>query len=182
MPCFSQIINRMDSYHVTLYGVSRICLKTVFRFFSCSFTVDLLIAAPFASEDAIAKGEGGRLMIDRRNFLSRTSQLQIFSFFAVDPRPSTTRRRMPKAAKERPKHLASLSAQILTDKSPYATESKRSKRKRKAEDNDEPEEQQVVSGKLSQQILTMAREQLNEDEAEEMSEREDEMTWRGPPT
>jgi len=89
---------------------------------------------------------------------------------------------MPKAAKERPKHSASLAAQILTDKSPYATESKRSKRKRRAEDNDGPGEEQVVSGKLSQQILTMAREQLHEDEAEEMGEHEDEMTWRGPRT
>jgi len=87
---------------------------------------------------------------------------------------------MPKAAKERPKHSASLSAQILTDKSPYATESKRSKRKRKAEDNDGLEGEHLVSGKLSQQILTMAREQLNEEEAEENSEHEDEMKWRGP--
>ena len=86
---------------------------------------------------------------------------------------------MPKAAKERPKHAASLSNQILADKNPYATESKRSKRKRKAEGNEEAEEQQVISGKLSQQILTIAREQLNEEE-EEVSENEDEMTWRDP--
>jgi hypothetical protein len=89
---------------------------------------------------------------------------------------------MPKAAKERPKHAASLSTQILTDKSPYAAESERSKRKRKAADNEDVSEGQVISGKLSQQILTMAREQLNEDEEEDLSEHEDEMAWRGPQT
>jgi hypothetical protein len=83
---------------------------------------------------------------------------------------------MPKAEKERLKHAASLSTQILADKSPYATESKRSKRKRKSEENDETE--QVVSGKLSQQILTLAREQLDEEEDEEVSGNEYGMTWR----
>lgn len=85
---------------------------------------------------------------------------------------------MPKAEKERLKHAASLSNQILADKSPYATESKRSKRKRKSEENEETA--QVVSGKLSEQILTIAREQLDEEEAEKVSENEDEMTWRDP--
>jgi hypothetical protein len=86
---------------------------------------------------------------------------------------------MPKAAKERPKHAASLSNQILADKSPYATESKRSKRKRKSEENGQTEEQ-VVSGKLSQQILTIAREQLDEEDEDEVRGDEDEITWRNP--
>lgn len=86
---------------------------------------------------------------------------------------------MPKAEKERVKHAASLASQIENDKDPQVSVSKRAKRKRKAEDNEEAEEkkEQIIEGKLGRQILTMAREQIDEEE-EQDSEQEDEMKWR----
>ena len=87
---------------------------------------------------------------------------------------------MPKAAKERVKHSASLAAQIENDKDPKVSVSKRAKRKRKAEDEEEAEErkEQIIEGKLGRQILTMAREQIDDEEEEDKSEEEDEMKWR----
>lgn len=86
---------------------------------------------------------------------------------------------MPKAEKERVKHAASLATQIENDKDPQVSVSKRAKRKRKAEDDEEAEEkkEQIIEGKIGRQILTMAREQIDEEE-EEDSEQEDEMKWR----
>jgi hypothetical protein len=86
---------------------------------------------------------------------------------------------MPKAEKERVKHAASLASQIENDKDPQVSVSKRAKRKRKAEDDEEAEEkkEQIIEGKLGRQILTMAREQIDEEE-EQDSEQEDEMKWR----
>ena len=86
---------------------------------------------------------------------------------------------MPKAAKVRVKHGASLAAQIESDKDPKVTVSKRAKRKRKTEDEEETEEgkEQIIKGKLGRQILTMAREQVDDEEEEEIEE-EDEMKWR----
>lgn len=86
---------------------------------------------------------------------------------------------MPKAAKERAKHSASLAAQIQNDKDPQVSVSKRAKMKRKAQDEAEAEQsrEQVIEGKLGRQILTMAREQMD-DEDEDDSEQENEMKWR----
>jgi hypothetical protein len=86
---------------------------------------------------------------------------------------------MPKAEKDRLKHSASLSVQLQNDKNPQVSESKRAKRKRKVEEEDSRENgEQVISGKLGRQILTMAREQQQEAENDEESEVEDEMRWR----
>ena len=87
---------------------------------------------------------------------------------------------MPKAPKDRPKHSASLSTQLQNDKDPQVSESKRAKRKRQADDEEDTRRNgdQVISGKIGRQILTMAREQQDEAEDEEESEREDEMRWR----
>ena len=86
---------------------------------------------------------------------------------------------MPKATKERAKHSASLAAQIQNDKDPQGSVSKRAKRRRKAEDEEEAEQkrEQVIEGKPGRQILTMAREQMD-DEEDEDSEQENEMRWR----
>ena len=86
---------------------------------------------------------------------------------------------MPKAPKERVKHSASLTAQIQNDEDPQLSVSKRSNRKRKVEDEEESEEkgEKVIEGKLGQQILTMAREQLDDDQDDE-SEETNEMRWR----
>jgi hypothetical protein len=86
---------------------------------------------------------------------------------------------MPKAAKERAKHSASLAAQIQNDKDPQVSVSKRAKMKRKAQDEAEAEQsrEQVIEGKLGRQILTMAREQMDEEDEDE-SEQENEMKWR----
>jgi len=87
---------------------------------------------------------------------------------------------MPKAAKERAKHSASLATQIQNDKDPQISVSKRAKRRRKVEDEEGAEqkgEQLVIEGKLGHQILTMAREQMD-DEEEDESEQENEMKWR----
>jgi hypothetical protein len=88
--------------------------------------------------------------------------------------------KMPKAAKDRLKHSASLSAQLQNDKNPQVSESHRSKRKRKAEKEEASREngEQVISGKMGRQILTMAREQQEEAKDDEESELEDEMRWR----
>ena len=90
---------------------------------------------------------------------------------------------MPKAEKERPKHTTSLTAQLQNDRNPLASQSKRSKRKRNAENEDDLEDdgEQVVSGKLGRQIMTMAREQqeaLEGGEEEEEEEEEETMRWR----
>ena len=87
---------------------------------------------------------------------------------------------MPKAVKDRLKHSASLSAQLQNDKSPQVSESKRSKRKRKAEEEQDSREngEQVISGKMGRQILSMAREQQEEATDDEESEVEDGMRWR----
>jgi hypothetical protein len=88
---------------------------------------------------------------------------------------------MPKAVKERAKHSASLAAQIQNDKNPQVSVSKRAKMKRQAQDEAEAEQsrEQVIEGKLGRQILTMAREQMDdEDEDEDDSEQENEMKWR----
>jgi hypothetical protein len=91
---------------------------------------------------------------------------------------------MPKAEKERPRHAASLAAQLQNDRNPLVSQSKRAKRKRNAREQEEVDEEgeQIVSGKLGRQILTMAREQqeaLEEDEeAESDDDDEDTMKWR----
>ena len=87
---------------------------------------------------------------------------------------------MPKAAKDRLKHSASLSAQLQNDKNPQVSASKRAKRKRKAEEEDDTREnsEQIISGKIGRQILTMAREQQEEAEDDGESEAEEEMRWR----
>ena len=92
---------------------------------------------------------------------------------------SPTSEAMPKAAKERAKHSASLAAQIQNDKDSQASVSKRAKMKRKAQDEAEAEQsrERVVEGKLGRQILTMAREQMD-DEDEDESEQENEVKWR----
>ena len=92
--------------------------------------------------------------------------------------------RMPKAEKERPRHATSLAAQLQNDRSPLVSQSKRAKRKRNAREQEErdAEGEQVVSGKLGRQILTMAREQQEAlEEGEEIGSEEDEedtMKWR----
>jgi hypothetical protein len=91
---------------------------------------------------------------------------------------------MPKATKERPKHAASLSVQLQSDRHPLASESKRSQKKRKAVEDQEAEKdvrEQVVDGKLGRQILRMAQEQQEEEDNEEESlseEEEEDMKWR----
>ena len=87
---------------------------------------------------------------------------------------------MPKAAKDRLKHSASLSAQLQNDKNPQVFVSKRAKRKRKAEEEDDTREnsEHIISGKIGRQILTMAREQQEEAEDDGESEAEEEMRWR----
>jgi hypothetical protein len=87
---------------------------------------------------------------------------------------------MPKAPKERLKHSSSLSAQLQNDGDPQVSESKRAKRKRKAEEEEGNTEggEQVISGKMGRQILAMAREQQDEEEVEEESEQEDSLHWR----
>lgn len=91
---------------------------------------------------------------------------------------------MPKTAKDRPKHATSLSAQLQNDRNPLASQSKRSKRKRNAEkENDlDDDGEQVVSGKLGRQIMTMAREQQEAledgEEIDSDEEEEDTMQWR----
>jgi hypothetical protein len=87
---------------------------------------------------------------------------------------------MPKAVKDRPKHSASLSAQLQNDRDPQVSESKRAKQKRKAEEEEDSRENgdQVIRGKISRQILAMAREQQDEVDDNEESEGEDEMKWR----
>ena len=90
---------------------------------------------------------------------------------------------MPKAAKERPKHSASLAIQLQHDKNPETSPSKRSKRKRKAQDDDEETNEQIISGKMSRQILALAREQQEEEEEnengeEDENENEEEMKGR----
>lgn len=91
---------------------------------------------------------------------------------------------MPKAAKDRPKHATSLTAQLQNDRNPLASQSKRSKRKRNAEkENDlDDDGEQVVSGKLGRQIMTMAREQQEAledgEEIDSDEEEEDTMQWR----
>ena len=92
--------------------------------------------------------------------------------------------RMPKAEKERPKHATSLAAQLQNDRNPLVSQSKRAKWKRNVQEQEERDEEgeQVVSGKLGRQILTMAREQqeaLEEDEEAGSEEgEEDTMKWR----
>ena len=90
---------------------------------------------------------------------------------------------MPKATKERPKHSASLTSQLQNDRSPVVSESQRAKRKRKEVEAKEAEDQGelIVAGKMSRQILAMAREQQEEDEDEIVSEEkgsDEEMKWR----
>jgi len=62
------------------------------------------------------------------------------------------------------------------------SKSKRAKRKRKAEEDEKASDaEQIVSGKVSRQILAMAREQQDEAELEEEEESEgedQEMKWR----
>jgi len=86
---------------------------------------------------------------------------------------------MPKAVKERAKHSASLAAQIQNDKDPQISVSKRAKRKRKAEDEADAEQKgdQVIDGKLGRQILTMAKEQMDDEDGDQ-SEHENETKWR----
>jgi len=52
--------------------------------------------------------------------------------------------------------------------------------KRKAQDEAEAEQsrEQVVEGKLGRQILTMAREQMDDEDDEDDSEQENETKWR----
>ena len=93
---------------------------------------------------------------------------------------------MPKTTKERPKHATSLSSQLQNDRNPLASQSKRSKRKRDAQEREDLEDddgEQVVSGKLGRQIMTMAREQQEaledgEEDGESDEEEEDTMQWR----
>jgi hypothetical protein len=84
---------------------------------------------------------------------------------------------MPKAVKERPKHSASLTAQLQNDRSPLVSDSKRAKRKRKA-DEDTLDKDDVISGKQSRQILVLAREQQDETQDNHESEGEEELRWR----
>jgi hypothetical protein len=87
---------------------------------------------------------------------------------------------MPKAVKERRKHSVSLSTQLQNDKEPLVSESKRARHKRKAGEDKETAENgnQVIDAKLSRQILTMARKQLDEVEDAESSEEDSEWQWR----
>jgi hypothetical protein len=93
---------------------------------------------------------------------------------------------MPKTTKERPKHATSLSSQLQNDRNPLASQSKRSKRKRDVQEREDLEEEdgeQVVSGKLGRQIMTMAREQQEaledgDEDGESDEEEEDTMQWR----
>ena len=88
-------------------------------------------------------------------------------------------KKMPKAEKQRPKHSVSLATQLQNDRNPRASESNRKSRRRKAEDEEKYEKkEQIVSGKLGQRILAMAREQLDEDEDAEESDEKEDMMWR----
>jgi hypothetical protein len=87
--------------------------------------------------------------------------------------------KMPKAAKERVKHSTSLANQLQLDKSPQLSESKRAKRQRSTQEEDtEGNGDQVISGKMGRQILTMAREQQDEVEEDEEPEEDKDMRWR----
>lgn len=91
---------------------------------------------------------------------------------------------MPKAEKERPRHATSLAAQLQNDRNPLVSQSKRAKRKRNTREQEEldGEREQVVSGKLGRQILTMAREQQEalegDEEIESEEDEENTMKWR----
>lgn len=87
---------------------------------------------------------------------------------------------MPKAAEDHPKHAASLAAQLQNDRNPLVSESKRRKRKRRAREEDEAAEdsEQVISGKPGRQILTLAREQQEEEYRDDESKGREEMQWR----
>jgi hypothetical protein len=69
---------------------------------------------------------------------------------------------MPKAVKDRPKHRASLTAQLQNDRDPLVADSKWAKRKRKADEEALQDKDDVISGKQGQQIIAMAREQQHE--------------------
>lgn len=86
---------------------------------------------------------------------------------------------MPKTPKERVKHSTSLANQLQLDKNPQLSESKRAKRQRSTQDEDTAENgDQVISGKMGRQILTMAREQQDEVEEDKESEDDEDMRWR----
>ena len=87
---------------------------------------------------------------------------------------------MPKAAEAYPKHSVSLAAQLQNDRDPLVSDSKQRKRKRKARMEDEAAEdsEQVISGKPGRQILTLAREQQEEEYRDDESEGGEEMQWR----
>ena len=93
---------------------------------------------------------------------------------------------MPKVAKERPRHKASLAAQLQNDRDSSVPSSNRAKRKRKAaeagEDGADKTGEQIIGGKLGNQILTMARQQLEEEEEEKGEDNnesgDEDMKWR----
>ena len=107
-------------------------------------------------------------------YLSGCKILKIFANFLFHTS------KMPKTTKERMKHTTSLANQLQLDKNPQLSESKRTKRQRSTQDVEEKAENgdQVISGKLGRQILTMAREQQDEIEEDRESEEEEDMRWR----
>ena len=84
---------------------------------------------------------------------------------------------MPKAVKERPTHATSLTTQLQNDRDPIVSESKRAKRKRKADEVEDVHER-IISGKMGRRILAMAREQQDEGTGDQESQEDNELNWR----
>jgi hypothetical protein len=86
---------------------------------------------------------------------------------------------MPKAVKERPTHATSLTTQLQNDRDPIVSDSKRAKRKRKADEAEDVHNgERIISGKMGRRILAMAREQQDEGTGDQESQEDDGLNWR----